>query len=79
MSQFGEAVLAAPPTHGFNLLAWLLPLVGLGVVGGVIGALAWGWTRSTRESVADDGPSRVEALDPELARRLDEELALLDR
>ena len=79
VSQFGEAVLAAPPTHGFNLLAWLLPLVGLGVVGGVIGALAWGWTRSTRESVADDGPSRVEALDPELARRLDEELALLDR
>ena len=79
VSQFGEAVLAAPPTHGFNLLAWLLPLVGLGVVGGVIGALAWGWTRSTQESVAGDGPSRVEVLDPELARRLDEELALLDR
>lgn len=78
VSQFGEAVLAAPPTHGFNLLAWLLPLVGVGVVGGVIGALAWGWTRSTRESVAGDVASGGEALDPELARRLEEELALLD-
>ncbi len=79
VSQFGEAVLAAPPAHGFNLLAWLLPLLGLAGSGAVIGVLAWGWTRSTRESVAADGASPGEALDPELARRLDEELALLDR
>ena len=79
VSQFGEAVLAAPPTHGFNLLAWLLPLLGLAGSAAVIGVLAWGWTRSTRDSVAGDGTSRGETLDPELARRLDEELALLDR
>ena len=27
--QYGESILAAPPKHGFNLLAWLLPIVGL--------------------------------------------------
>ena len=79
VSQFGEAVLAAPPTHGFNLLAWLLPLVGLGVVGGAIGALAWRWTRVSRESKNSGGAPRRNVLDPEFERRLDEELALLDR
>lgn len=79
VSQFGEAVLAAPPTHGFNLLAWLLPLLGLACAGAAIGALAWGWTRSAREAVAGDGAWRGEDLDPELARRLDEEIALFDR
>ena len=29
VAQFGESVLAAPPKSGFNLLAWLLPLVGI--------------------------------------------------
>ena len=29
VAQFGAAVLAEPPKHGFNLLAWLLPLVGI--------------------------------------------------
>ena len=28
VAQFGEAVLAAPPRSGFNLLAWVLPLAG---------------------------------------------------
>src|SRR5437764_15106698 len=28
---YGEQILAAPPKHGFNLLAWLLPLVGITV------------------------------------------------
>jgi cytochrome c-type biogenesis protein CcmH len=79
VGQFGEAVLAAPPARGFNLLAWLLPLVGLGIVGGVIGALAWRWTRSAREAKKGGRGPHETVLDPELERRIDEELALLDR
>jgi len=29
VDQYGEKVLAAPPPHGFNLTAWILPSVGL--------------------------------------------------
>ena len=79
VSQFGEAVLASPPTSGFNLLAWLLPLVGVGAAGGVIGALAWRWTRLGREAALGSSASGEHAYDPALERRLDEELARLDR
>src|SRR5439155_1570059 len=37
VQQYGESILAAPPKHGFNLLAWLLPLVALGAAAGLVG------------------------------------------
>src|SRR5207247_10047268 len=40
VANFGEAVLAAPPKKGFNLLAWVLPFVGVGAGALVLGALA---------------------------------------
>ena len=79
VGQFGEAVLAAPPTHGFNLLAWLLPLVGLAGAAATLGVLAWSWTRAGREPSDLVGSPNDEAVDPELERRLAEELALLER
>jgi cytochrome c-type biogenesis protein CcmH len=76
VAQFGPAVLATPPKSGFDLLVWVLPPVG--VIGGaaVLGLLAWRWSRRER----GPGPAAVEpmALDPELERRLDEELARFD-
>ncbi len=71
-AQFGEAVLASPPKHGFNLLAWLLPLIGLAVAVPIVGWLAWRWSR-TREP----GPE-PEQLDPELDRLVDRELTRFD-
>ena len=68
VSEFGEAVLAAPPAHGFALLAWLLPLLGLTSSGVVIAALAWRWTRQTREPGQAQSDDR---LDPNLERRLE--------
>ena len=79
VSEFGEAVLAAPPAHGFGLLAWLLPLLGLASSGIVIAFLAWHWTREAREPVSASEADNAAPLDPKLARRLDEELALFDR
>src|SRR4029453_14975776 len=50
VDQWGTRILAAPPRHGFDLLAWLLPIVG--VLGGaaVIGVLAWRWSRAREPS-----------------------------
>jgi len=76
VSEFGEAVLAAPPARGFNLLVWLLPLLGLAASGTAIAVLA---RRSTRRARETGGAGSDDALDAKLARRLDEELALYDR
>jgi cytochrome c-type biogenesis protein CcmH len=66
VAQFGRRVLAAPEQEGFDLLAWILPLAGVAV--GAL-ALAIGLRRWTRP------PQAAPSLDPELERRVDDELA----
>jgi cytochrome c-type biogenesis protein CcmH/NrfF len=75
VSEFGEAVLAAPPARGFGLLAWLLPLFGL-AGSGRIGVLARRWARPTLGPTKPVHADSASELDPNLVRRLDEELAL---
>jgi cytochrome c-type biogenesis protein CcmH len=72
VDQFGPAVLAEPPKHGFDLLAWLFPLGALALGAVVVGGLAWTWSRR-----GEDEPATGEdvALDPDLEQRVDEELA----
>jgi cytochrome c-type biogenesis protein CcmH len=76
---WGSRILAAPRKHGFDLLAWVLPLVGIFAAAGVLALLAWRWTR-TREEPVPPGPASMNGrpLDPELEKRLDEELARFD-
>jgi cytochrome c-type biogenesis protein CcmH len=66
-------VLAEPPKSGFDLLAWLVPLglLGAGAVG--VAAIVWGWSHRRPEA----GPST--AVEPELERRLDDELDRFDQ
>jgi cytochrome c-type biogenesis protein CcmH len=71
VAQFGPAVLAEPPKRGFDLLAWLFPLAALGVGIVVVGMLAWTWSRR-RDSAVEEQEAE---LDPDLERRVDEELA----
>ncbi len=69
VDQFGPGVLAEPPKRGFDLLAWWLPLGGIAFAALAVGALAWHWSRSR-------APETVAApLDPDIERRLDDELA----
>jgi cytochrome c-type biogenesis protein CcmH len=70
VSEFGPAILAAPPRKGFDLLAWWLPFAGLAVAGAAVSLAAWRWARSR-----DPAPQTASGLEPELERRLDEELA----
>jgi len=70
---FGPNVLSEPQKHGFDLLAWVLPiggvLAGLAALGG--GAVYW----SRRPG---GGPQPAAALDAATERRIDEELARFD-
>ena len=76
VQQWGTRILAAPPRHGFDLLAWLLPIVG--VLGGaaVIGALAWRWSR--QREPATQWTLTARPLGPEDEQRVDEELRRFD-
>lgn len=76
VQQWGTRILAAPPRRGFDLLAWLLPIVG--VLGGaaVIGALAWRWSR--QREPAERWTLTARPLGPEDERRVDEELRRFD-
>jgi cytochrome c-type biogenesis protein CcmH len=77
---WGTRILAAPRRHGFDLLAWALPLAGILGAAGVIGLLAWRWSRRREEPEHLPGPWSLNGrpLDPDLERRLDEELAHFD-
>jgi cytochrome c-type biogenesis protein CcmH len=73
VANFGPGVLSEPARHGFDLLAWVLPIGGA-IIG--VAALAAGaryWTRRTSE---DDAPAI--GLDSEMERRIDDELAQFD-
>jgi cytochrome c-type biogenesis protein CcmH len=76
VEQFGTGVLATPPKEGFDLIAWVLPLLGLAVGAVAVGVLAWRWSRGRDDGDGGRGGRRDEpALDPDLERRLDQELA----
>jgi cytochrome c-type biogenesis protein CcmH len=68
VAEYGDAILAAPPRHGFGLLAWWLPIGGIVVAAVVVGLGAWRWSR------AREPAPRAVQLDPALERRLDDEL-----
>jgi cytochrome c-type biogenesis protein CcmH len=72
VAEFGPGVLATPSKSGFGLLAWLVPLAALVVGAATLAALVRVWSRR-RATPPDEEP-----LDPELERRVDEELARFD-
>lgn len=75
VDQFGRNVLLSPPTSGFNILAWLLPIAGILAGALALAWLAWRWSRGRREP-PDEPPGAP--LEPELEQQLDRELAKMD-
>ena len=84
--QYGEKILSAPTTQGFNLLAWTMPFVAL-MVGGALVVLMMGRWRggpaSAPQSSDDSRPSNSDKsdksdksgkFDPALRERLEREL-----
>jgi cytochrome c-type biogenesis protein CcmH len=74
VAEYGPGVLADPPSSGFDLAAWLVPIL---LVLGAIGGLAVAGRRWRRR--APPAPAPGEPLPEEDARRLDAELAAFDR
>jgi cytochrome c-type biogenesis protein CcmH/NrfF len=76
--QYGDMIFMAPPRHGFNLMAYIMPFVGLGVGLGLVVGVVRRWGRAAR-GVADgaEAPVSVAAdagASPEELERLKHEL-----
>ena len=72
-----RVTIGVPQTHGFDLLAWILPFAGIGIGAAALGGGAWYWSRNRPGDEASFATTRP-PLDPELDRRVDEELARFD-
>ena len=69
VDEWGPTILSTPQTHGFDLLAWVLPLGGIVLVGVALAFGARAWSRTRGE------PPPPTVLAPEDDRRVDEALA----
>ena len=73
--QYGEKVLSAPTTEGFNILAWTMPFIALVLGGGAMVFAVGRWhskqPSTPADSKADEQPA---SFDPELRRKLEKEL-----
>jgi cytochrome c-type biogenesis protein CcmH len=74
VAQFGPEVIAKPSKHGFDLVAWLLPLFFLALGAVAVAAAVWKWRKASPRTPAPP----AEPLGAELERRVDEELARFD-
>jgi len=75
VADYGPAVLAKPPAHGFNLLVYVIPPLVL-VLGLVVVAITIPrWRRRTRQTAGDQTHAPQPELTPDEARRLDDDLA----
>lgn len=74
-AKYGEKILSAPTTEGFNLLAWTMPFIAL-LAGAVIIVLFVVRRRSgaPAEPIHDDSPRPVSGPDAELRKRLARDL-----
>jgi cytochrome c-type biogenesis protein CcmH len=72
--KYGEKILSAPTTTGFNLTAWLMPFVAIGFGGVLVGMVLVRWRRTSNERP----PTSLPAGDPQLRARLERELQDLD-
>lgn len=69
-AKYGDVILQAPRAEGFGLVAYLLPVVAFLIGGGIV------WAFLRRQAAGGGAPvARPRAsLDPEIERRIDEEL-----
>jgi cytochrome c-type biogenesis protein CcmH/NrfF len=74
VAEYGPAVLAQPEGSGFNLSAYLVPLIAFVIA---IVALALGVARWRRESKSTETPPEAEPSDED-AKRLEADLAKYD-
>jgi cytochrome c-type biogenesis protein CcmH len=78
VQQYGPAVLAKPPAHGFNLLVYVIPPVAVLLGIATLAITLPRWRRRTRQAAAVTAGAPLSArpaLSDADSRRLDEDLA----
>ena len=75
VAEFGPTILSTPQTHGFDLLAWVLPLGGAGVAAIALAFAAYAWSRGRNPASANLAQAGLTA---EEERRVDEALERFD-
>jgi cytochrome c-type biogenesis protein CcmH len=73
VAEYGPRVLATPSGHGFDLLAWLVPGLGILLAAAAVG---YGLRRTLRRAAAR--PAEPEPLDPIDAARLESDMSKHD-
>lgn len=73
-AEWGPTILSTPQTHGFDLLAWVLPLGGIALGAAAIGFGARHWAKG-RIDAGVDPTHGATPLDPSDEQRVDDELA----
>jgi cytochrome c-type biogenesis protein CcmH/NrfF len=82
VAEYGPDVLAEPARGGFDLTAWLVPLLATLAALALVLATARRWRGARGGTVPEPEPGdggNEPGLDPDDARRLDAELAAFDR
>lgn len=78
--KYGEKILSAPTTSGFNLAAWTAPFVMLLIGGALVMVTLLRWQRASAQAPAPSAPAAPPAGAPRTAleRELDRELDRFD-
>ncbi|HSR57804.1 MAG TPA: cytochrome c-type biogenesis protein CcmH [Candidatus Binataceae bacterium] len=75
-AKYGEKILSAPTTEGFNLLAWVMPFAAVLIGGGFVVLMLGRWRRATPS--LPSGPEavaqRIPLIDPKLREQLDDQV-----
>jgi cytochrome c-type biogenesis protein CcmH len=73
VARYGEKILSAPTTSGFNLAAWITPFLAIVVGGVLIGLVSLRWSRrnSQNESHRPPVPSSANQYRDRLQKELD--------
>ena len=77
VTKYGEKVLSAPTTVGFNLAAWITPFLALLVGGVAVGLVSLRWSRQRAQQVTVEKPG-VDPQTDQYRERLKKELDTFD-
>ncbi len=77
--KYGEKILSAPTTQGFNIIAWIMPFAVIAAGGALVAFTVGRWRSKSHAPAPPEAPfSAGEAdngtFDPELRRQLEREL-----
>jgi len=75
-TKYGEKILSAPTTRGFNLAAWVVPFVAIGLGGLFVGVILrrWRGSHDAHHPAAPEAAAAPSAAERKLRERLEREL-----